>query len=278
MAFASPYLLSCHQVHLVPYRAPRNGTNRVDLDARTKSYALGYFLWATHTADCRDGIESIRISKDALDSIVQVFVGAFFSTRHVQVQCMRPHLNVARLEQGDSVRLQGVYFDSGSSRLQKDSYLLLDELVEYMLYNPQVRIKVTGHTDLVGSDQANVRLSLDRAGTIEDYLKSMGIGGDRIETAGKGMKQPVIHLTDEDSNAINRRVEVVLLRGNQNRPPWKEYEKAPKENGYRESTIEMLDGTSLKGQVIDQSGEQVIVKVHGQLQVIKKSKIRKINY
>lgn len=118
---------ACHQTRIVPLPEPRNGQTRTDVAGHSKSYVLGYFEGAPFRADCRDGVESIRISMGVLDTVIQVLAGGLFSTRSVEVRCLVPHLDVAALERGQPVRLPGVHFEPNASRLQSDSLIVLDE-------------------------------------------------------------------------------------------------------------------------------------------------------
>ena len=77
--------------------------------------------------------------------------------------------------------------------------------------NPQVRIRIIGHTDNVGSDEANRKLSEGRANAVKDDIVGRGIDTQRIETIGKGESEPVASNDTEEGRAQNRRVEFVIL-------------------------------------------------------------------
>jgi OOP family OmpA-OmpF porin len=77
--------------------------------------------------------------------------------------------------------------------------------------NPEIRIRITGHTDNVGSDRANQKLSEGRANSVRDDLIKRGISADRIEAEGKGESQPITTNDTEEGRAQNRRVEFVIL-------------------------------------------------------------------
>lgn len=72
------------------------------------------------------------------------------------------------------------------------------------------RITVEGHTDSVGSDQNNQRLSQDRAESVREYLVSQGIDAKKISAVGKGESQPITENTTPEGRANNRRVEIVI--------------------------------------------------------------------
>lgn len=113
------------------------------------------------------------------------------------------------------------YFDFNKAVLKAEGRSKLDEFVVKMKEYTQVEVLLlTGHTDRIGSDTYNMRLSQSRADAVKDYLASKGVGSDRIETAAKGESQPVVECADIkgkenrhnkaliDCLAPNRRVDV----------------------------------------------------------------------
>jgi outer membrane protein OmpA-like peptidoglycan-associated protein len=74
-----------------------------------------------------------------------------------------------------------------------------------------LKIRISGHTDHVGSDEANLRLSNDRANSVRDYLVSKGIDALSIEAIGYGESEPVATNDTEEGRQLNRRVEFTIL-------------------------------------------------------------------
>lgn len=102
-------------------------------------------------------------------------------------------------------------FDFGKAALKKDAAAQLDDLVEKSkAINLEVIIAV-GHTDSVGSDKVNQRLSVRRAEAVKAYLVGKGIEKSRIYTEGKGESSPVGDNKTKDGRAQNRRVEVEVV-------------------------------------------------------------------
>jgi len=114
-------------------------------------------------------------------------------------------------EQEERFVFDGVFFDTGSANIQSESFPRLDRVVEYMAHRPNVRIRVSGHTDNVGDPQRNQRLSEQRAQAVRQYLVSHGIDGSRVEAVGFGDTQPVASNDTEDGRAQNRRIEAIEL-------------------------------------------------------------------
>ncbi len=107
--------------------------------------------------------------------------------------------------------LEDCNFETGKATLQPESYAVLDELVAYLNRKDDEKIELGGHTDNVGSAASNMKLSLDRANTVRDYLISKGIDASRVFAKGYGMTQPIADNKTEDGRAQNRRTEVKIL-------------------------------------------------------------------
>ena len=80
-----------------------------------------------------------------------------------------------------------------------------------MQAHPEMRIRIVGHTDDVGSEQDNIALSLGRAEAVKRALTERGVEGVRIETEGKGESEPIAPNDSEEGRAENRRVEFIVL-------------------------------------------------------------------
>ena len=103
------------------------------------------------------------------------------------------------------------FFDFDKSVLKPEGRAKLDDLVGKIKgINLEVIIAV-GHTDSIGSDAYNQRLSVRRAEAVKAYLVSKGIERNRIYTEGKGEKQPIASNATAEGRAKNRRVEVEVV-------------------------------------------------------------------
>ncbi len=107
--------------------------------------------------------------------------------------------------------LEDCNFDFGKATLQETSFTVLDELVAYLNRKDEERIEIGGHTDNVGKPASNLKLSLDRANAVRDYLIGKGINPERLTAKGYGMTEPVAENNTEDGRAQNRRTEVKIL-------------------------------------------------------------------
>jgi type IX secretion system PorP/SprF family membrane protein len=102
-------------------------------------------------------------------------------------------------------------FAFNSVELDSDAMRYFDDLAKALIDNPELKLKLVGHTDNVGSAKFNLRLSKERADVIKEYLISKGVSGDRIESSGKGVTEPLNENATEEERAENRRVEMMIL-------------------------------------------------------------------
>ena len=106
-----------------------------------------------------------------------------------------------------------VYFDTGRTTIKKVSHELLDEIAEVLKKHPEIKkVEVAGHTDDVGNDAYNEKLSQGRADSVVKYLVTKGgVGEDRLVAVGYGEARPVESNTTAEGKEKNRRVEFVIL-------------------------------------------------------------------
>ncbi len=101
-----------------------------------------------------------------------------------------------------------VKFDFDKSRVREESYSDIKNLADFMQQYPQTTTTVEGHTDSVGTDQYNQRLSERRAEAVRNVLvNEYGVQGNRVNSVGYGKSRPVADNSTEEGRQINRRVE-----------------------------------------------------------------------
>lgn len=105
-----------------------------------------------------------------------------------------------------------VFFDFNSATLKNESIPDLNRAVQLLKDLPSNRVRVSGHTDSVGSAEFNLKLSQDRAVAVRQYLIQHGIDGSRIEAIGMGETMPIATNDTEEGRALNRRVEFQLMK------------------------------------------------------------------
>ncbi len=105
-----------------------------------------------------------------------------------------------------------ILFDTGSSAIKPESRPVIDEAVSYLEQYPEVRLEIQGHTDNVGSEELNMRLSSARAEAVKEYMTGRGIAEERLTTRGYGFSVPAVPNDTREGRAENRRIEFKPIR------------------------------------------------------------------
>jgi outer membrane protein OmpA-like peptidoglycan-associated protein len=111
---------------------------------------------------------------------------------------------------GQIVAAGPVEFDTGSATLTEASHQVLAKIAAILQANPNMKIRIEGNTDSVGSASSNLALGKQRAHTVYNALKALGVSPDRMSTVGYGESHPQVPNTSESNRAINRRVSFTL--------------------------------------------------------------------
>ncbi|MEW5850543.1 MAG: OmpA family protein [Myxococcota bacterium] len=117
------------------------------------------------------------------------------------------------LKKDQIVILEKVYFETGKDVIQRRSFKLLLQVALTLKANPELKVRVEGHTDDVGSDEHNRDLSQRRAEAVRRFLVDAGVEGERLEAVGYGETRPVADNKNEKGREVNRRVEFIVLGG-----------------------------------------------------------------
>ena len=108
------------------------------------------------------------------------------------------------------VSLEGTNFDFDKATLRPAAMAKLDHATEVMTNHAGIKVNVEGHTDSVGSDAYNEKLSDRRAKSVVDYLVGRGIDASRLMPTGYGEGRPVATNDTAEGRAQNRRVDLVV--------------------------------------------------------------------
>lgn len=122
------------------------------------------------------------------------------------------NLKVKRARAGTRIKLRNVHFVTNSTYLNAVSRTDLDNLVEFLKINPQISIVLQGHTDNVGDDESNMRLSRQRAKVVNRYLVKNGIQAKRISYKGYGETRPIASNNTKEGRRLNRRTEFIIVK------------------------------------------------------------------
>jgi len=163
----------------LPQAAPLNGNlNQLKIDMSTSNYTndqLGYY------------VSNFRFAEGSSD-------------------------NRSKLLTTGKLETSGILFATNSAEVKSDNEGTIKEVAAAMTENPELKIKIIGHTDAVGKPDVNLILSAKRAEAVRDALvKTYKVSADRIETEGKGSAAPVSDDSSEAGKTKNRRVEFIKI-------------------------------------------------------------------
>lgn len=120
-------------------------------------------------------------------------------------------INLRKPDVGSTFILRNIFFDFDKSSLKNESFVELDKLFDYLKQNPSLNIEIGGHTDNSGSDDYNIRLSLDRSKEVYNYLILKGVDASRLTYKGYGKNNPIASNDTEEGRAANRRTEFKII-------------------------------------------------------------------
>ena len=121
---------------------------------------------------------------------------------------------IKKMKEGVTMEIQNINFETNSSALNASSYEELDRLVDNLKMNSDISIELSAHTDDIGSDAYNFKLSDQRAASVAEYLITKGIGKKRIISKGYGKTMPLVPNDSDENRAKNRRVELKVISTN----------------------------------------------------------------
>jgi len=122
------------------------------------------------------------------------------------------NVEIKPIELNQSYRINDIYFGFNKFDLTDESKFVLDQLIEFLSENPVICIQIQGHTDNIGKDADNLKLSENRARSVYNYLVLRGISQSRLTYRGFGKTMPVAENDTEEGRARNRRTVFVITK------------------------------------------------------------------
>src|SRR6187551_3028243 len=150
-------------------------------------------------------IDSTRKQKPAILKAIPVIIDTAYTQPTVSDAVVKP----------DSLIILGaeLLFETNKSTLRSEHFATLNPIVAYLRSHPGRMVSISGHTDNVGGEAHNLRLSKQRADVVAEYLVSNGININRVESAGLGSTKPIAANTNDEGRKKNRRVELLIHDG-----------------------------------------------------------------
>ena len=121
------------------------------------------------------------------------------------------NVDVVELSAGDALVLQNIQFEYNSSALTEDSQSGIRMLADFLKRNPNLKVELAGHTDDVGSEKYNLKLSADRSDVVRQALVDNGIEEKRLMAKGYGATKPLVPNDSDEHRAMNRRTEMIII-------------------------------------------------------------------
>ena len=119
-------------------------------------------------------------------------------------------LYMQHIKEGIKVKIENLFFATNKTVILPQSEQAMSDLATFLLENQTVKIHIVGHTDAVGSDEANQILSEGRANSVRNDLIKRGVAAERMTAEGKGEKEPVADNDTDEGRQLNRRVEFTI--------------------------------------------------------------------
>jgi OOP family OmpA-OmpF porin len=123
--------------------------------------------------------------------------------------CPKKYTNVVVTKTKIEIK-QTIFFEFNKATIKRVSFGLLNEVAQAMKDNPTIKVEIQGHTDSVGRDRSNLKLSQKRAESVKAYLTKQGVDFQRMVPKGYGETVPIADNRTKDGRAENRRVEFVI--------------------------------------------------------------------
>ncbi len=121
-------------------------------------------------------------------------------------------IKMKKIKLGGTVILRNIFFDTGKYDLLPESKVELQKLIDFLNLNKTLIIEIEGHTDNVGSEEMNQKLSESRAKEVYAYLIDHGIDDQRMKYSGYGLSRPISSNETDDGRALNRRTEFKIIK------------------------------------------------------------------
>ena len=173
---------------------------------RVRVYVNEVKLWDIPKALVKEAkLNAIVFDVTYAEAVVQHYIG------NLRLAVGAPDTRNKMLTQNKWVT-HGILFDVNSANIKPESYGTLKEMANVLKENPDLKVKIIGHTDADGKDADNLDLSKRRAASVKSALaKEFSIDESRMETDGKGESEPIEKANTPAAKANNRRVEFIKL-------------------------------------------------------------------
>jgi outer membrane protein OmpA-like peptidoglycan-associated protein len=185
------------------------------IDAKNKVEVPFTLSWVTGDKSFQADVNSlVKISqlKESNVKEIKVIAKGYFPTL-IPIESLKNNeptvVLMTKAESGNRVVLEDVNFKRGTAELEgAETIRSLTEIADFLLENPELRLRIHGHTDNAGDPSLNKALSLDRASSVRTFFTDKGIQFENLRISGWGGTRPVASNSTESGRSKNRRVEL----------------------------------------------------------------------
>ena len=126
----------------------------------------------------------------------------------IGVGSVKKQFELSQIALGKQLIMNNVFFKFNDYELLPSSFIELNKLAKFLVLNSSINIEIIGHTDNIGSADYNMKLSMNRANSVNNYLINKGIDSLRLIPSGMGDTKPLTSNISEQGRATNRRTEI----------------------------------------------------------------------
>lgn len=166
----------------------------------------GKYAVVVKTETKQDVMVTVKKENHAFDS--KLIAKEEFKKEEVVIR--EKDLTVKKLKVGEAYTINDILYATNSATLTDKSKFILKGFASFLKENPTIDVAIQGHTDDVGDDEKNLKLSESRANGVKEYLVSLGIKSDRLSSKGYGETKPKVANDSEINRAKNRRTDFVI--------------------------------------------------------------------
>lgn len=193
--------------------AAQQAAAQTEIDRVTREKAELETARANAEAERQNAVAATERANAATEEANQLRQRAEAERTELRAELMRQFnliLETRDTARGLIVNMSDVLFDTGKSTLRAGAREKLAKVSGIIQSHPGLKLEIEGHTDSVGGDEYNQRLSEKRADAVRDYLVQQGIAADSITAKGYGKSRPVVSNASAEGRQRNRRVEMVV--------------------------------------------------------------------
>ncbi len=201
-----PITMNVIETNAVTKAGKKDGTAKVSFNGGTPPYEV---LWD----NSERGLTPRKLSHGDHELTVTDSKGCtLVSNISISKPKLLPDLDITKIEVGQTLRINNLYFASNSIEINPESNEVLSEVYDFLDDNKNVFIEIGGHTNNLPQDEFCDSLSTSRAKSVADYLYTRGVPKDRIKYKGYGKRNPIASNKSKQGRQRNQRVEIKILR------------------------------------------------------------------